>query len=806
MGKSVLEGVRVVDFTSGPAGGLTTTVLADFGAQVIKAEPPAGDRFRSLAANPFWLRGKQSATVDLEDSAGRDLARDLAATADVVVVSGPPSRLSRWGIDATLRDALPQLVHCTISGWGTQGPYAELAGYEGVVAAKFGRMAAFDVQLNKDRPVFSAVPVATHVASQAAVQGIVAALFQRQTTGRGGVVEASLVQALMPFDLVDLLARQIAERDDRSFTPLRKMNPMPTLNYHPLRTSDGKWIQCGNLLEHLFYSFLDAVDLLGEFLVDDQYQGSPAVWSAEAIDEARDRILLRMQERTADEWMQTFAENGNVAAEPIVSCAQAMQHLDLVQGKGLVEIEDAAVGMTTQIAPIAELSVTPAAPTTGSPFPGEHLDQTLSELATNHLVHPPLDGQIEPLGRPLAGLTILDLSTIIAAPLGVTMLADLGAKVTKVEPLGGDPYRGMLIEGRMAVKTNLGKESICINLKTAEGRALIHKLVETADVLVHNFRGQVPDKLGIGYEQLNAINPGLIWVVVNGYGPHGPGAKRPATHPVMGACTGGVAYQAGQALTRDCPTLDDVRETARQIMAANEANPDPNTSAVMASAVMLALFARREHGGQRVRVNMQVANAWANSDDFLSYANKPARTPVDAEHFGLHAGYRLYPTADGWVFLALTTDAEFAAFCSAAECLDISAEPLFVSVQSRLANDAMLAGALTAVFATQSAEVWEAQLISAGVACVRADGVEIDRFIAQDPHMVDNGWAPLVDHTRFGRLQRWGPVVTVNGLNPTYGSAPLAGEHTDAVLTQHGLIPEAIAALRDNKIVGSEAV
>jgi len=317
MGKSVLTGVRVIDFSSGPAGGLATTVLADFGAEVIKVEPPGGDRFRSLGASPFWLRGKQSVVVDLGHSDGRIQARDLAATADVVLVSGPPSRLQAWGLDASLCDDLSQVVHCTISGWGTQGPYAEFPGYEGVVAAKFGRMAAFDVQLQQGRPVFAAVPVATHVASQAAVQGILAALLQRQTTGRGGTVEASLVQALMPFDLVDLLSRQIAERDDRSFTPLRQMNPMPTLNYHPLRTSDGRWIQCGNLLEHLFYSFLDAIDLLGEFLVDERYQGSPAIWTPDATNEARDRILLRMQERTAQEWMQTFAENGNVAACPL---------------------------------------------------------------------------------------------------------------------------------------------------------------------------------------------------------------------------------------------------------------------------------------------------------------------------------------------------------------------------------------------------------------------------------------------------------------------------------------------------------
>ena len=163
-------------------------------------------------------------------------------------------------------------------------------------------------------------------------------------------------------------------------------------------------------------------------------------------------------------------------------------------------------------------------------------------------------------------------------------------------------------------------------------------------MLVHNFRGTVPDKLGIDAKTLQTINPRLIWGVVNGYSPHGPGALRPATHPVIGAATGGVAYQAGPALTRSADDLASVRENARQIMAANEANPDPNTSVVAASAILLALHAQALDGvGQIVRINMQTANAWANSDDFLAFEGKPDRLGVDSEHLGLHAGYRLYP-------------------------------------------------------------------------------------------------------------------------------------------------------------------
>src|SRR4051794_38300260 len=155
-------------------------VLADFGADVVKVEPPGGDRFRALAGSPLWLRGKRSVAADLRTTAGRADLHALVATADVLVVSGPPSRAVRWGVDADAATVLrPDLVHCSITGWGPLGPLAELPGYEGAVSARSGRMMAFERQLRRGGPVFSAVPVAGHVAAHGAVQGIVAGLFAR---------------------------------------------------------------------------------------------------------------------------------------------------------------------------------------------------------------------------------------------------------------------------------------------------------------------------------------------------------------------------------------------------------------------------------------------------------------------------------------------------------------------------------------------------------------------------------------------------------------------------------------------------
>jgi crotonobetainyl-CoA:carnitine CoA-transferase CaiB-like acyl-CoA transferase len=336
--------------------------------------------------------------------------------------------------------------------------------------------------------------------------------------------------------------------------------------------------------------------------------------------------------------------------------------------------------------------------------------------------------------------------------------------------------------------------------------ALAQQLAERADVLLHNFRPGVPERLGIGYEPLRARNPRLIWVALNGYGPDGPGARRPATHPCAGAAMGGAGYQGGAALGRPADSLEAIRENARQLMRANESNPDPNSSVVCASAIALALLARERHGtGQAVYVNMLLANAYANGDDFLDYAGKPERPRIDAELFGAGPCYRLYRAREGWVFLAITSDAEWQRFCTLAGA-ERALDPRFAQAVGRAEHAAELASALEAVFSTRDADGWEADAVRAGVACVRADAAGPGKFFATHPQLQHNGLAPRAKHARFGDYQRWGPLVTVNGPAPHYGPGALAGEHTDALLAELGHAPAEIARLRAARTVTSETL
>jgi crotonobetainyl-CoA:carnitine CoA-transferase CaiB-like acyl-CoA transferase len=806
----VLEGIRVVDVTTGPVGGIATMVLADFGADVVKVEPPGGDRFRALAASPLWLRGKRSVTADLATDTGRADVWRIVAAADVLVVSGPPSRSRRWGLDADAALALqPELVHCSITGWGPLGPLAEVPAYEAAVAARSGRMMAFQRQLRRGGPVFTSVPVAGHVAAHGAVQGIAAALLARSRGGGGQRVETSLLQGLLPFDLVELLLVEMAERSGLDAPDITAAGgDMPTLNYHPVRTADGRWIQCGNLLEHLLMAFLDATDLLGALLADERFTAPPGTWDEVTVDAARNMILVRLQERSADEWMEAFRDNGHVAAEPFLTTAEALWHPDIVGAGDIVTLDDPVHGPVRTIGPIAELTATPAAVGKPAPRAGDHDGIRLFEgIGAPGSGPKPSDALRHSDGCPLDGITVVEFATIIAAPLATTMLADLGARVIKVELIDGDPYRHLIPGGTPVAKTSAGKASICIDVKHEEGRRIAADLARTADVVVHNARPGVPERLGLGDEQLRAANPHLVWVAVSGYGRRSAAAGRPSTHPCAGAATGGAAFQAGPALTAPCETLDDVREISRQLMRANESNPDPNTAVVTAAAVTLALLARERFGvGQAVYVNMLAANLYANADDALAYSGKPDRAASDDELHGPAALYRLYRAGEGWLFLAAGSDAEWARVTAVLDRPDLRADQRFATAAGRAAHEAELATELADSLGKRSAGDWEARFAAAGVAGVRADASTPGPFFAHHEQVLANGFTPDCTHARFGPYRRWGPVVRVNGGPPVLGPGVLAGENTDEILASLGCTPTEIAALRADGVVASEPV
>lgn len=798
--------LRVLDLSTGPAGGIATMILADFGADVLKVEPPGGDPFRNQAAAPMWLRGKRSVELDLKSVAGQRRLHALTTESDVVVVSFRPGDAGRLGADAETLCALNSgLVYCSITGFGPRGPFAGYRGYEGVVAAKAGRMMTFSGQLRREGPVYAYVQVGTHVAAHSAVQGILGALIVRDATGAGQVVQTSLLQGMMPYDMGGILAQQLQRRLPEQFpaNPWGSTNTMPTLQYHPVLAKDGRWMQMGNLVEHLFHSFIAAAEI-GEIYADERYQGPPNGFSEEAREELRDKILRRILEKDSDEWQRIFIENGNVASECYQSTQDALSHPQLIHTGNVIDVKTKRHGAMKQIGPLAKFLATPAQIRPESPSVGEHQAATWLPRKS---VPAAGSGVSSPPRHPLEGVTVIEFATIIAAPYACSILGDLGARVIKVEAIEGDQMRAMA-QGIGTTKTTASKESICVDLKTEEGREIARRLVARADAVIHNMRPGVPERLGLGYEDIQKQHPAVVYISATGYGSDGPYSHRPNAHPVPGAALGGAFYQAGAASAMT--VTDDIqllRETARQLMRANEVNPDPNTSLVIASAAMLGLYVQRTQGvGQHIQCNMMGANAYANFDDFLSYEGKRERPAPLPGLYGLSATYRLYPTAQGWVFLACPTDREWRNLVRALDAGALLDDPRFRDVPSRAANDAALAEALGVALQMRTADEWEQLLTESDVACVRADSEIPPEFFDRSSHMRENGFVVEAEHLRFGPYWRTGPLVTFSSTPARPGSGVLAGQHTRPLLRELGYAENEVEALYAVRVVASEAV
>ena len=757
---SALSSYRIFDLGVGPVTGIAGMILADFGAEVIKVSPPDGDPFQSMPSYPMWMRGKTEIRVDLSDKAQVDVLREtVIESADAVVTTLKPATLTRIGFDGqSLAAERPDLVFGQVSGFGNDGPYKDYPGYEGVVAAKSGRMLNFAGVADREGPNYAALQVGVHATAQSVAAALMAGLDNRDRSGHGTTFNTSLLRGMMPYEMGVISMPQL---QDKGILPKPRVQrdrtkSMPTLNYHPVRTKDGKWLQLGNLLPHLLDNFLRSAGFNMVF-EQEKYRGDPMTWDRDVLEEFRDYLLEHMQTRTLAEWTEHFVKDGGVVSHAYQTTQDALKDPDVVTNGHAVPVNGGV-----QIGLVANLTETP----------GEvgdvHRQSTLDELPARQS-QTKRETSVSSPKRPLEGVTIVESATIIAAPLGAATLADMGARVIKLEPITGDPFRAMM-SSLGASKCNTGKESICLDLKSSEGQSIAQELAKMADVWIHNYRMGVPEKLGIGYDELSRLNPQLIYISANGYGPNGPGAKRPSTHPIPGAALGGVVWQIGGLPDEDAPAdSESLRETARKLLRANEVNPDPNTSMVVATTAALGLHARRASGkGQKIYIDMFGANAYANWDDFLSYEGKASRVAVDEEGFGLGPLYRLYECEAGWVFLGVVSEREKRTL----------SDQLQVDI-----DDENLEEKLGAIFKSKSAEAWEAELTPKGIGCVVADDDAPPNWFLNDEHVKAERLLVPAIHPEWGDYYRLGPMVEFDA-EAQYAGTELAGGSTVSLLEE----------------------
>ena len=397
------------------------------------------------------------------------------------------------------------------------------------------------------------------------------------------------------------------------------------------------------------------------------------------------------------------------------------------------------------------------------------------------------------MNGPLAGVRVLDLSAMLSGPWAADILGDQGADVIKVEPPGtGDHVRALRNRAHglasMFVNINRSKRSVTLDLKHPEGVATLRSLVASADVLIQNFRPGVVERLGIGWDDLRAVNPGLVYLSISGFGETGPYANRRVYDPVVQALSGLTTVQAGSDTAR--PRL------IRTVL------PDKLTAMAAAQAICAALIARGRTGeGQHVKLSMldtMLSFLWATDMNAYTFADQPVEPERAASFIDL-----IYETADGYITVSTMKDAEWKAFCAAADRPDLLADDRFDTPAKRDDNVDERLAVIQEVLLKRPASEWLTILPEHDVPCAPA----LRRYELLDhPQVLASGTIIETEHPVAGRLRqaRPAPRFSATPVGPPRG-APLLGQHNREVLAELGLDGAEIDRLVAVGAVGNEA-
>lgn len=369
---------------------------------------------------------------------------------------------------------------------------------------------------------------------------------------------------------------------------------------------------------------------------------------------------------------------------------------------------------------------------------------------------------------PLSGLRVLDLSAYIAGPYGCSLLADQGAEVIKIEPPIGDNLRKypstLQAESRAFLGVNRSKLGVVLDLKNPADHAALMALVRTADVLVHNFRPGVPDRLGIAYEQLQAINARLIYCNVTGYGETGPLKDKAGYDQVL------------QTMTGMC-TLQGKPEQGPEIIYGSVV--DYYAAALVAAGVSSALYERERSGqGQYVGVSLLRSALTMQSARMIWAEGEPREIGRDMRSGGVTG---IHPTRQGFLYISANTPHFWQALCEKTGLPDLTAER-YDSVRKRAEHADEILPKLHAALATKDAKEWET-IFGNAVPCSAANAIEdmFDHEQVQAEGLVDTVSHPTLGSYRcFTRPIRFGRTP-----GPDTFAAPTLGQHTEWVTAQY---------------------
>lgn len=391
------------------------------------------------------------------------------------------------------------------------------------------------------------------------------------------------------------------------------------------------------------------------------------------------------------------------------------------------------------------------------------------------------------LGNALEGLTVIDFTQIAAGPISTMLLADMGARVIKVEPPDGELGRGLGPgwigdDSALFHAFNRNKCGVALDLKSPEGVAVARRLVAGADVVVESMRPGVMARLGLGYAQLAADHPALIYCSISAYGQSGPYAERAGVDGILQADSGLMSLigtEGGEPCKVQAPVVDVMTGYV----------------AVMGILAKLTQRQRDGQGGQGGHLDVNLLNAalalqQSSLTSYLADGQLPVRAGSAAPYSAPNQAFR---TQDGWIMVAAYMPGRWRSLCETLGLPQLLDDPRFATSPLRVANRDAMVDALTAVFVTRTTAAWLPRLEAADILCARVATYD---DVAAHPQVAANRMLAETDHPTLGKIRMPGfPVCSASVNARQHQPAPACGQHTATVLREIGYSEDDIAAL-----------